>query len=273
MNKILGKVVGGATTTPIAISNMANALKGQAKGCPLIITDISPIKHDITASEDVGATSIVRCGKNLVDLFGRTEGNTASWSAKESAVRKFEFDKYYVGLTAANAFNRDNVTEYKLDGDTWEITSKAAGYSVAFPVRVLPNTQYACGASVYGTLSLALYDKDGVFIKTQSSTRAFVTPENCEIAVVCLIPAAVNTSYQFKDVQLEFGSAKTEYETYVEPIEYTSNQEPIKTPSLYPTTVLYETGGAGTVTAEYNRDINKAFAELQNAMISLGGNV
>ena len=75
------------------------------------------------------------------------------------------------------------------------------------------------------------------------------------------------------EVQVELGSNATAYEPYVEPIEYPSDQEPLKIPSLYPTTVLYEAGGYGLVTAEYNRDINKVIANLENAILSLGGNV
>jgi hypothetical protein len=43
--------------------------------------------------------------------------------------------------------------------------------------------------------------------------------------------------------------------------------------SIYPnTTLLTDTTGV-LVKAEYNRDLNKAFAELQQAIISLGGNI
>ncbi|MEE1046437.1 MAG: hypothetical protein U0M60_03325 [Clostridia bacterium] len=72
------------------------------------------------------------------------------------------------------------------------------------------------------------------------------------------------------EIQVEIGTTATEYEPYKEPIEY-SQGEDIK--SIYPTTTI-RTDTVGTVlTVEYNIDLNKAFAELYQAIISLGGNV
>ena len=44
-------------------------------------------------------------------------------------------------------------------------------------------------------------------------------------------------------------------------------------PCLFPQTILYASSPYVSVCAEYNRDINKAFEELYNAIISLGGNL
>jgi hypothetical protein len=43
--------------------------------------------------------------------------------------------------------------------------------------------------------------------------------------------------------------------------------------SFLPTTILTTNSASVTINVEYNRDINKAFEELYNAIISLGGNV
>ena len=79
---------------------------------------------------------------------------------------------------------------------------------------------------------------------------------------------------QFKDLQLEVGAVATEYEPYVEPVEYEVGEDGlVQVASIYPsTTLLTDTTGA-TIDVQYNRDINKAFAELQQAIISLGGNI
>ena len=66
------------------------------------------------------------------------------------------------------------------------------------------------------------------------------------------------------DIQIEIGS-KTEYEPYKEPVEGAV--------SIYPTTTLVANVAGTAIEATYNRDINKAFAELQNALISLGANI
>lgn len=77
--------------------------------------------------------------------------------------------------------------------------------------------------------------------------------------------------------QLSAGNA--EYEPYKEPTTYTVNADGNVegATSLYPTTTLMTDTEGVIVDAEYNKDINKAFVELEekltNAIISLGGNV
>ena len=67
------------------------------------------------------------------------------------------------------------------------------------------------------------------------------------------------------NIQIELGDEATEHEEY-------------KTPStdvlsVYPTTTIIADVPGTTIEATYNRDINKAFAELQNALLSTGGNI
>ena len=71
----------------------------------------------------------------------------------------------------------------------------------------------------------------------------------------------VNTNNQGFD-------AEAEYEPYKEPIEY-SQGEAIK--PIYPTTTITTDTVGALVEVEYNRDINKAFAKMQEAIILLGG--
>ena len=70
--------------------------------------------------------------------------------------------------------------------------------------------------------------------------------------------------------QLRLGDSVGEYEPYIEPIEYSIGDD-IR--SIYPTTTLTTDTAGVLIEVEYNKDINKAFAELQQAIISLGGNV
>ncbi len=72
-----------------------------------------------------------------------------------------------------------------------------------------------------------------------------------------------NLEGTIKEMQIEAGKTATEFETYVEPKTYTADENGIVkgVTSLYPTTTLTAEDGV-TMEAEYNRDINKAFAEL-----------
>ena len=74
--------------------------------------------------------------------------------------------------------------------------------------------------------------------------------------------------------QIELGTTATTFEPY-QGQTYPPAADVIVSgvKSLYPiTTLMTDTEGV-IIEAEYNRDINKAFAELQQAIISLGGNV
>ena len=87
-------------------------------------------------------------------------------------------------------------------------------------------------------------------------------------------------SMVIRNIQIEEGATATEYEPYIEPTTYIADKNgKLIIPSIYPVMRIAADEGV-TITAEYNRDINKAFAELQQAIISLqqiiislGGNV
>lgn len=70
--------------------------------------------------------------------------------------------------------------------------------------------------------------------------------------------------------QVEMGSVGTEWEPYIEPTECVVNTDgTANVPSRYPSTRLFTDTDGVTIEAEYNRDINKAFAELQQAVAGL----
>ena len=78
----------------------------------------------------------------------------------------------------------------------------------------------------------------------------------------------VNFNYiDINSFQLEESPIETEYEPYKEPVTYAQG-EPIN--SIYPaTTLMTDTAGA-VMDVEYNRDLNKAFLELQKSILALG---
>ncbi len=78
---------------------------------------------------------------------------------------------------------------------------------------------------------------------------------------------------KIENIQIELGTEATDYENFSGKVEYTPAEdgtvEGVK--SLYPTTTLIPDTEGLILEADYNRDINKAFAELQQAIISLSG--
>lgn len=78
---------------------------------------------------------------------------------------------------------------------------------------------------------------------------------------------------ELANLQIERASAATAYEPFTEKV-YTAdpNGSFAGVTSLYPVTTLLPGSTGVSLTAKYNKDINKAFAALQQAIISLGGN-
>ena len=78
---------------------------------------------------------------------------------------------------------------------------------------------------------------------------------------------------ELANLQIERASAATAYEPFTAKV-YTADQNGSFTgvTSLYPVTTLLPGSTGVSLTAKYNKDINKAFAALQQAIISLGGN-
>lgn len=68
-------------------------------------------------------------------------------------------------------------------------------------------------------------------------------------------------------IQLETGSTVTDYEPYVEPSRYTPDSDGhLTVRSIYPTMILSVDSSDVTMDVEYNRDINKAIAEIKTAI-------
>jgi hypothetical protein len=217
---------------------------------------------------DTSGVKVKAYGKNLLDIHNRTKGTTPN--DVNTIQRKLETDKYYVGLTANNYCYEHNVTAAEYVDGVWRISNKSGGYGVGFPVEVKPNTSYYL-TGVNGYIAVGFYDKDGNFIKhfayKEDGAASFLTPSNCTIVTVCLVPETRNTIVEYSKVQLEEGTTATEYEPYKEPVTYAQG-EPIT--SIYPcTTLMTDTAGA-FMDVTYNRDLNKAFLELQKSILALG---
>ena len=105
--------------------------------------------------------------------------------------------------------------------------------------------------------------------------RTFVP--DCEVVRI-FVPTCSGT-IKVENFMLAVGTTEgvaTEYEPYnTNSAEYTPNEDGTVegVTSISPNMTLVPTTGVMITECEYNRDINKAFAELQQAIISLGGNI
>lgn len=99
-------------------------------------------------------------------------------------------------------------------------------------------------------------------------------PKDTWFQLRIMIKAGVTVENLVFKPQLELNPTVTEYTPFVK-VEYSPDADGIVkgVTSLYPTMTLQTDTDGVVMDVEYNRDINKAFAELVQAIISLGGNV
>lgn len=109
---------------------------------------------------------------------------------------------------------------------------------------------------------------------TIKATGTLHEPEKYITHIRFYIQTGVRFEYFKIRVQLEKGDVATDYEKYFAPSEHLADANGSLTlPDACSTTILESDTKGVTIEAEYNRDVNKAFAELTKAIISLGGNV
>lgn len=193
-----------------------------------------------------------------------------------------------LSATGKNLFNKDfslikSVT-YKTAIDGEYVTKP--GFEINLPCGTYtiytPNIYTEKETYIYG----GVIDKDG--IRTQrvepvvgkTYNKVTFTISNGEKLIMYIggqnITEAITKQYfNYFDFQLEVGESATSYEPYKEPTSYKPMADGTveDVVSIYPNTTLTTDTQGVLVEAEYNRDLNKAFAELQQAIISLGGNI
>lgn len=228
----------------------SNALKSTVMGNTVTIDDVSPITHDLKVKlsgiEDFSGVTISRYSKNLFDgsidlglkLTGSGQNRTIATATENNG---YKIIKVKPNTTYSISWENDFLTQ-----DT--------------NVRVGTFTEYPTASSV----------SNQYFYKNTSFS--ITTDDNSNYLFCYVIYPNKITDIK---MQVEVGGVATGYEEYVAPQETIANADGTVEGiiSLYPTTVLVSDNDSVTIKCEYNKDINKAFAELQQAVISLGGNV
>lgn len=206
---------------------------------------------------DLTAVNVTRCGGNLLDpsLYHNTS--------------KFQ------GIT------------YTTNGDTITLTgtAKASSYVNVFisnpdAVITLPSILqnkkiklYAYGNS--STVELVIRKTTSTTVSANTN-KSIDTTGATGFSVRCRFTSGTtyNDSITFM-ICTEDVENNPAYEPYKTPTEYAPAADGTVSgvKSLYPTTTLITDTEGVIIEAEYNRDINKAFAEMQQAILSLGGNV
>ena len=180
-----------------------------------------------------------------------------------------------------NLFDKDNPNKingyFSADGDS--ISPVPSTRSIYLACK--PNTSYTASKITSARFALGFTSEvpaggvevNGVaFSSSGATTLTSTSPADAKYLVVWFYHQSYDTGITedeiMNTIQVELGSAATEYEAYVTPVEYTPDSDGTvdDVMSLYPnTTLMTDTTGA-IIDCEYNADIkkyiDKKFAEL-----------
>ncbi len=205
-------------------------------------------------------------GKNLLDLYGRTQG-LCNGSDKTSQ-RNFEFDKYYVGLTSNNWCYVSTIIKAELNNNSWVVETSSSGYGVGFPIKVKPNTNYYVSFANHQIIGIGFYDSSGNYISDYDyiltgfdSSRTFTTPSNCSILTIILRPNP-NIESTYSNIQLEEGSTATPYEPY-----YVTSSTPLTRNEDH---TIYAKWTPNTYSVAFNKNDNAATGNMNNQSMTYG---
>lgn len=219
----------------------SNALKGSASGNHIVLPDVSPLEHELKVQCE-GADSVTATGKNLFNVNALQNSATGSLTNNGDGTLTLIYTTINGGGLASRSTLKDVCPLLKV-GDK----------------VVLSLVTNSDKKIIYLDKSARTWPSGNHLIVSQDdldSLLLFYTQTQD--------PNATGFIY---NIQVEYGTTATEYEPYVEPTTYTTDENgKVAIPSIYPTTVL--SADCESIAAEYNRDINKAFAELSAAILN-----
>ena len=208
---------------------------------------------------DLSTVTVTRRGKNLFDINNPT----------------------YAALSKANTAFLPTIEDGVISFDTHYSIRGGSG----FVIPVEPNTTITISfdsvGSGYWTEIMAVESiLDNVAINIYKypqfkNITKYTLTQRADKHYILFILDGINGYHtaKIKNLQIEKGSTATPYEPYQgQTYTPTATGEVVGVTSLYPTTTLMTDTKEVIIEAEYNRDINKAFSELQQAILSMGGN-
>ena len=267
-------------------NNFANALKGQTNGYIVGLPDVSPVQHNLGVKlssdtvTDLTSVKLKKFGANMLDL-----ASVSFQSYQPNATWKIENGNLEFSAVSNSFFYSRNISAFNLKPN--------CTYTCTATVTLVDNGSTNLGGA--GTMGLSLllqtnpsFDSSGkgkVYIVNGSAKNnkpgtykiitTFTTPADMTDFTYIATRLSDNTTVTFSNMQIQAGTVSTDYEPYVAPVEYTPNADGTVegVTSIYPATNLTADTDGVIIGCVYNRDINKAFAELQAAILSTSANV
>lgn len=234
---------------------------------------------------DVTSANLTACGKNLFDLGHMAEnytGYNATYTDNSVTVTGTE-DSSYQTVYTMQAFhaNGDITITLKRISDANGKLSRLLIIPLdcngnyledTYPIK---NVNYVGGGSNKGTY-YASAGYHGYYWDLPYDDSYLITANIPKEVASFRIAFILNkATYTFSDIQVELGRTDMpEYEPYVcteYNVEADGTVEGVE--NKYTDMTLSTSVPGVRIECEYNKDINKAYAELQQAIISLGGNI
>ena len=241
---------------------------------------------------DYGSLSVVvSSGTAVSDLtikpqleIGTSATDYTPYISDLSAVTVSKYGKNLIPYPYAESSKTSNGITWTVNADgtvTVNGTATANSYIELRPrTKVLKAGQYflsGCpdGGS-YSTYNVYLNKTSGGFYKADTGNGISINmEEDAQTIIAISVTKDTTVSNLIFKPQLELGTVATEYEKSKTAETYTPNEDGTVegVTAVSPTTTLTTDNSGVVLNCEYNRDVNKAFAELQQAIISLGGNL
>ena len=208
--------------------------------------EIGTIATEYTPYVDLSSVKLFKSGKNLIPY-------PYSKTVRESGITFTDNGDGSITINGTNNGNGNSAFYFVQDG------------SVVLPKGNIAISGLPEGCTIMGITTNGKYVTFGNGIGTLSNDTEFKS--------LYLQIASGNTT-EFKNVvvkpMFEKGTKATQYEPCIAPTEYTPNADgTANVSSLYPTTRLYTDTSGVTIEAEYNKDLMKVIAELQQAVAQL----
>ena len=215
------------------------------------------------------------------------EGNTATDYTPHVDFSTTKLIKY-----ARNVLDIDkglNGNFVKNDDGTYTLTKRSSSNRMSAEIPFdFPDATFSTYAEIVDT-NIESASSVQVVVRNAGKTKSEYAKLNKNGAIYTATMERTTFLQMYIDSKLEDGSyitfknpqivvsdtPVTNYTPYSSPVEYQvlgdGTVEGVT--SLYPATTLLTDVEGAIIDCEYNRDINKAFAQLQQAILSLGGNV
>lgn len=219
-------------------------------------------------SIDVEGTVVKRLGKNLFDVSKVVTYKAGSSNSNpgvsgygiinngDGTLTVYTHDTVTSAYSNVNANLRDVAPSLKV-GETYTLNAKS----------IKTNGEKS------GALRIYLLSAKVAWAFGKSLT---ITEEMLSSKVLWYVDNATGADQiaTISDIQIEHGTAATEYEPYIEPVEAVADAEGnVELMSLAPSMTLTTDNAGAVIECSYNKDTNKVIENLVNAIISLGGNI